>query len=167
MNWLDAFTPDLYVARVEVITPELLHKHGLRGLLLDLDNTLLDNYAQHFESHILEWANKVRAQGIELCIVTNAPPERTCTLAQALGVPGIPRARKPLISGLLAGLKRLGLRPDQAAMVGDQIFTDVWAGNRAGLFTILVMPTSPHESWLTRWKRPLERRVLARLAGRG
>jgi len=167
MSWLDAFTPDLYVARVEGITPELLHQYGLRGLLLDLDNTLLDNYAQHFESQVLEWANRVRAQGIGLCIVTNAPPERTRLLAQALGVPGIPRARKPLIGGLRAGLQRLGLRPEQAAMVGDQIFTDVWAGNRAGLFTILVRPTSSRESWLTRWKRPLERRVLSRLARHG
>ncbi len=164
MSWLDAFTPDLYVKRVADIPLDELRARGICGLLLDLDNTLLDNYADEIEAPIREWVNHARTRGMELCIVTNATPGRTSTLAQALGIPGIPLARKPLTRGLRRGLQCLGLRPDQAAMVGDQIFTDVWAGNRAGLYTILVVPTSPHESWLTKWKRPLERRVLARLS---
>lgn len=166
MSWLDAFTPDLYVERVADIPLEQLWARGIRGLLLDLDNTLLANFANQFETPVIEWAASVREHGLSLCIVTNATHHRTEMLAQILGIPGIARARKPLTRGLRQGLRSLGLQTHQAAMVGDQIFTDVWAGKRAGLYTILVVPINRRESWLTRWKRPLERRVLARLARR-
>ena len=70
------------------------------------------------------------------------------------------RAFKPLPLGCLAGVKKLGVPRTRAAMVGDQIFADVMAGRLAGLFTVLVRPTSPVEPWFTRLKRPAERRVL-------
>jgi len=114
----------------------------------------------------MAWVATAKAQGFGLCLVTNAPPHRTERMAARLGVPGVPRSNKPLTGGLRKGLELLGLRPDQAAMVGDQIFTDVWAGNRLGMYTILVRPISQQESILTRVKRPLERLLLARMRDR-
>jgi len=158
---LEIFTPHLYVTHVVDIPLADLARQGIRGLLVDLDNTLLERRAEGFDPAILQWVATARAQGFALCLVTNAPPARTARMAALLGIPGVPRAQKPLLGGLRRGLARLGLRPDEAAIVGDQIFTDVWAGNRLGLYTILVRPMSPSESILTRWKRPLERLILS------
>ncbi len=160
---LHLFTPHLCVTDVTSIPLQELSRRGIRGLLLDLDNTLLERKAQGFDSAVTEWVATVKSQGFGLCLVTNAPPDRAEPMAARLGVPGVPRSNKPLTGGLRKGLELLGLRPDQAAMVGDQLFTDVWAGNRLGMYTILVRPISRQESILTRVKRPLERWLLMRM----
>lgn len=163
---LRPFTPHLYVTHVAHIPLGDLARRGIKGLLLDLDNTLLERRSEGFEPAIIHWVATAKSQGFDLCLVTNAPPARTARMAELLGVSGVPRSNKPLTGGLRRGLALLGLRPDQAAMVGDQVFTDVWAGNRLGMYTILVRPMSRKESILTWVKRPLERLVLARMRHR-
>ncbi|MCW5848583.1 MAG: YqeG family HAD IIIA-type phosphatase [Anaerolineae bacterium] len=161
---LKPFVPNLLVHAVHNISLDELRARDIRGLLFDLDNTLLAHYGNEFTAEVTGWIQQVRDQGFQVCIVSNGPSHRTLLLADKLGVPGVPRSGKPRRRGLRRALDQLGLTPAQAAMVGDQIFTDVWAGNRLGLYTILVAPIEVREPWFIRIKRLLEVVVL-RLAG--
>ena len=163
----ERFLPDLYIQHITELAPEVLHNRQRWGLLLDLDNTLLPNDADRFSPEVERWVQEMRTNGIRLCIVSNGSEGRTGRLADHLGVPYVARARKPLVRGLRQALRLIDLSPEQAAMAGDQLFTDVWGGNRLGLFTILVKPISPRESVLTIWKRPLERLLLHDARTRG
>jgi HAD superfamily phosphatase (TIGR01668 family) len=106
----------------------------------------------------------LRAAGLRLCLLSNGKPRRIEPIARALEVPFVAKAFKPLPFGCRAALRLLDLRPDEAAIVGDQLFADVLAGRLARLFTVLVRPTSWEEPLWTRVKRPLERHLLKRMA---
>lgn len=158
------FIPNLLVHSVYDIPLDELRARGIRGLLFDLDNTLLAHYGFEFTIEVIDWLKKVSEEGFLVCIVSNGSPHRTLALAEKLGIPAIPRSSKPRRRGLRKALEQLGLAPDQAAMVGDQIFTDVWAGNRMGLYTVLVNRIDTQEPWFFWIKRVLEK-VILRLAG--
>jgi HAD superfamily phosphatase (TIGR01668 family) len=155
-------TPHLRLASVLDLRAQSLRKVGIEGLLLDLDNTLKDHGAEAFPEEVIAWAQGLREDEFRLCILSNGRPARVGVLARQLDIPFVARACKPLPFGCHAALKKLGLPRERAALVGDQIFADVPAGRLAGLYTILVHPTSPDEPWFTRLKRPLERTVLKR-----
>lgn len=159
---LDQLTPDLVVRSVHEIPLQTLAARGIRGLLFDLDNTLMEHHGDHFDPFVTLWVKSALAQGFQIAIVSNSPPERIVALSGELGIPGIAQSGKPRRRGLRQGLAALGLRPDEAAMVGDQVFTDVWAGRRLGLYTILVARYAEHEPWFIQAKRPVERMVLKR-----
>jgi HAD superfamily phosphatase (TIGR01668 family) len=160
---LTLVTPHLYLDNVLELTAGRLHAEGRTGLLLDVDCTLKDYHDLHFRPAVVAWAAALRQEGLRLCLLSNGRAERIELLAQSLRIPFVARALKPLPYGCRSALRKLELPPEQTAIVGDQLFADVLAGRLAGLFTILVRPTSPTEPLWTRLKRPLERRVLRRV----
>jgi HAD superfamily phosphatase (TIGR01668 family) len=162
---LSLVTPHIQLASVLDLGLDSLRRFGLDGLLLDVDCTLKDHGATVFPEPIKAWTQELRAGGARLCLLSNGRAGRIGGLAAQLDVPFVARAFKPFPRGCHAGLDKLGLPPACVGVVGDQIFADILAGRLAGLFTILVRPTSPVEPWFTRLKRPLERRVLRRLNG--
>jgi HAD superfamily phosphatase (TIGR01668 family) len=164
---LSLITPHLQVDNVLELRLDLLQSLELDGLLLDLDCTLMDYGDIQFRAEIMEWAQKLKAGGITLCILSNATPERIQPLAEHLGVTFVAKAFKPFPFGCHTALRRLKVHPQRTAVVGDQVFADILAGRLAKLFTILVRPTSSVEPWFTRIKRPLERKVLRRLNQKG
>jgi len=157
---LSLVTPHLHLASVLELDSARVRDLGLDGLLLDVDCTLKNHGAPGFPVAIREWIGQLRADGVRLCLLSNGRSRRIGALAEQLELPFVARAFKPLPLGCLAGVKKLGVSRTRAGMVGDQIFADVMAGRLAGLFTILVQPTSPIEPWFTRLKRPAERRLL-------
>jgi HAD superfamily phosphatase (TIGR01668 family) len=157
---LSIVTPNLHLASVLDVNTALLGRLGLEGLLLDVDCTLKDHGAPDFPGPVKAWAKRLQVDGIRLCLLSNGKPRRIGGLARQLDVPFVAAALKPLPWGCLRGLEQLGLPRHRVAVVGDQLFADVLAGRLAGLFTILLRPTSPVEPWFTRLKRPVERRVL-------
>jgi len=161
---LRLITPHLFLDNVLELTPARLRAEGRTGLLLDVDCTLKDYHDQHIGPAVVTWAAALRRDGLRLCLLSNGRSERIGRHAQTLGIPYIARALKPLPYGCRAALRVLELSPQQTAIVGDQLFADVLAGRLAGLFTILVRPTSPVEPMWTRVKRPFERRVLRRIS---
>jgi uncharacterized protein len=163
---LSLITPHLHVGSVFELDAGRLRSAGRTGLLLDLDCTLKDYHALSIGPAVLAWARALQEAGLRLCLLSNGRPARVEPHAQALQIPFVAKALKPLPYGCRAALRVLDLRPDQTAIVGDQLFADVLAGRLAGLFTILVRPTSPAEPLWTRVKRPLERRVLRRIVRR-
>jgi HAD superfamily phosphatase (TIGR01668 family) len=159
-------TPHLQLETVLDITPETVRALGLEGLLLDLDCTLKDYYDNTFRPEVLQWVAEMRRQQVQMCLLTNGRPHRVTPLAERLGIQCVSLAGKPLARGVRAAISKLGLDRTRVAMVGDQIFADVLAGRLAGVFTILVRPTTYQEPWITHIKRPLERWVLKKLAQR-
>jgi HAD superfamily phosphatase (TIGR01668 family) len=158
LSWV---VPNLRLASVLDLTIDLLAQQRLRGLLLDVDCTLKDHGANEFRPEIGHWIEGLRRADVRLCLLSNGRPQRIGRLAQLLDIPYVAQAMKPWPAGCRAGVNLCGLSSHEVAVVGDQLFADVLAGRLAGLFTILVTPTSPIEPWFTRLKRPLERPVLA------
>ena len=159
----DLLTPDLIVAHVRDITPDLLAARGVRAVVSDLDNTLVPWRSEQVAREITDWLLGLRASGVSVCIASNTRHlSRLERLADQMGILHVPEnATKPRRRGLRTALGLLDAGPDETAMVGDQLFTDVLAGNRLGLTTILVNPLAPREFVGTRIvSRNLERLVL-------
>jgi HAD superfamily phosphatase (TIGR01668 family) len=158
--------PDLRFDRVEQIDVPTLASRGISGVLADLDGTLVGDHQRDVASSVTAWVDGLRAAGIDVCIVSNSGRARVAPLAAVLDVPYVAHAAKPLRRGIYAGLRALDRPANDVALVGDQLFTDVWGGRRSRLLTILVAPRSSDQALLTRLKRPLERLVDAgRAAG--
>jgi HAD superfamily phosphatase (TIGR01668 family) len=163
------FCPQLVIPSVTVLTPDFFRTRGLSAALLDLDNTLVQWHGDDVQSDVAEWLQDLKAAGLRFCLASNTHrPRRLAALGEALGVPYEMGVAKPWPAGLRRCLSRLEASPAETAMIGDQIFTDVWGGNRCGLFTILVRPMSPREFIGTRVvSRPLEKVVLSSLRRQG
>lgn len=157
--------PDCRVDRVTDIPLSELRAQGVDVLLIDLDNTLTHWRGQKIEERVKSWVWSARAEGFRIALVSNASSRRLAPHGEFLGIEDIyPRATKPSPKALSKALKKFGVEAGQAAMVGDQVFTDVLAGNRLGLCTVLVTPIDPNEQWWMRVVRALERRLLDWLA---
>jgi HAD superfamily phosphatase (TIGR01668 family) len=152
--------PHLQLSSVLELNADLVRQFGLDALLLDVDCTLKDHDAHEIPEPVQAWIRTLVSDGIRLCLLSNGKGRRIGALARDLDLPFVALAFKPLPLGCLRAVKKLKLERRRTAMVGDQLFADVLAGRLAGLFTILVRPTSPEEPWFTRLKRPVERRVL-------
>jgi HAD superfamily phosphatase (TIGR01668 family) len=163
------FCPRLVVPGVTALTPAFFRSNGLNAALLDLDNTLVLWHGTAVEPEVLEWVRSLTAAGVRCCLASNTHrPRRLAALGQSLGLPYELGVAKPGRAGLLRCLARVGAAPAETAMIGDQIFTDIWGGNRCGLYTILVRPISAHEFIGTRIvSRSLEKIVLSSLRRKG
>lgn len=161
---LKLLTPHLQLDRVTEVQPDMVRALGVEGLLLDLDSTLMDYHAADFSPDVVEWVELMKREQVPMCILSNGRGARIRPLAARIGLQCVPWAGKPMTFGLRAAMAKLALDRTRVALVGDQIFADVLAGRLAGVFTILVRPTTTREAWITYIKRPLERLVLRAVA---
>lgn len=156
--------PRLYVPSLFAIDFDHLRGKGIRGLIFDLDNTLVRRDCDCVPDYVVNWLGALQESGFGLCIVSNNGQERVRRLTAPLAIPAVHRAVKPLSYPFLKGMGILGTTPGQTAVIGDQIFTDVLGGNLQGMYTILVVPMEGKEFIGTRLiSRPLEKLVLAGL----
>ena len=143
------------------IEPAALARRGIRLLLADLDNTLAPYGEPEPTQAVRDWAAALGEQGITLFVLSNnRHPERPRRFSQALGVPFLGHAGKPKPGGFRRAMEQMGCTPEQTAIVGDQLFTDVYGANRAGIYGILVKPINPKEEIQIVLKRYLETVVL-------
>ena len=148
--------PNAVARRVWQITPQLLNSWGVKGLILDIDNTLTTHNNPIPEPQVAQWLEDNRRAGIRMIVLSNNHPERVRPFAQALGLEFIADGAKPLKKGYQRCSQALGLPCEQLCMVGDQIFTDVLGGRRAGCRAVLVQPIQPEKMLFFRLKRALE-----------
>jgi len=133
--------PDLVLGEpVLSITPELIEQHRLRGLILDVDETLVPFNEAETTPEVQEWFATLRTQVPIWLVSNNLNATRIRRIAESLSAPYIIGARKPSRRQLRKAAEAMQLPFEQVAMVGDRLFTDVLAGNRLGMFTILVEP---------------------------
>jgi uncharacterized protein len=163
------FRPALRAASVTQVSAAFLAARGLRALILDLDNTLVPWHGREVKPEVEAWLKTLHAAGVQLCIVSNTHrPHRLKELAAVLGVQYVPSGGKPRRRGFLRAIQAMGVTADETAVVGDQVMTDIWGGNRCGLLTILVEPLSPVEFIGTRLvSRNVERLLLRYLEKQG
>ncbi|MFC0215857.1 YqeG family HAD IIIA-type phosphatase [Paenibacillus chartarius] len=139
---LNKLTPRLQVKTIYDIDLNELYKAGIRGIITDLDNTLVGARDPHATPELIGWLELVKQKGFQVVIVSNNHHARVSTFADPLAIPFIPSARKPTNQAFRKALQLMSLKPEQACVIGDQMMTDVLGGNRMGLFTILVKPIS-------------------------
>jgi HAD superfamily phosphatase (TIGR01668 family) len=152
-------TPDFYYRGVLDIDLAGLAARGIDTLLIDLDNTLLPRDSAVVPEEVKAWAAGLEAAGFRACLVSNNWHERVVRVAEELGFDLVAKAVKPLPFAFMVALRRVGARRAQAAIVGDQMFTDVLGGKLTGITTVLITPMSyadlPHTLFLRRIERVL------------
>lgn len=150
------FYPNGYFKKVSEISLEYLKENNIKGLILDVDNTLIDYY-RNMSEETVKWANNLKQNGIKMCILSNSEKqEKVKAVAEKLGLEYSYFGMKPFKKGFKKAQKMLGLENNEIAAVGDQIFTDVIGANRMRMFSILVEPIEEKDIWVTKLKRPIE-----------
>jgi uncharacterized protein len=167
-NWLKFLTPNTRLESAFEITPDWLFTRGLKGLLLDIDNTLAPTNLVGDEARIRTWLELLKHAKIPMLVVSNGHPKRIlefCKLfnLEHVGLFGSSMAAKPIPSAFRRACQKLELPPKAVAMVGDQIFTDMLGANLCGMYTVLVKPLSEKSMPHTKFVRKLEKLLLERL----
>ncbi|MCS7458542.1 YqeG family HAD IIIA-type phosphatase [Paenibacillus doosanensis] len=137
---LKKLVPQLQVNTIYDIDLNELWKQGKRGIITDLDNTLVGAKAPLATPELIDWLKVVSQIGFQVIIVSNNNKLRVSQFAEPLSLPFIYRAKKPTRAAFHKAMHLMNLRPEQTVVIGDQMMTDVLGGNRMGLYTILVLP---------------------------
>jgi hypothetical protein len=146
---------------------QTLKTWGIKGIIFDLDNTIIPWDRPNMSPEIIQWLNGLVAQGFKLCLVSNNMGKRVKKIADSFAIPFVARAYKPAKSGFRQAIVTMELTEGQVAVVGDQLFTDVLGGNRLGLCTIWVAPLTSKEFIGTRITRRLEKLAVQMLRSKG
>ena len=155
----DRFFPDRYVASTYVIDCEKLYEEGVRGLIFDIDNTLVPHGAPADERAVRLFA-RLKDIGFRCCLISNNQEKRVKTFNEPIQVDYVYNAHKPSVKNYLRAMEIMGTDRESTVFIGDQLFTDVWGAKRAGIPSILVKPIHPREEIQIVLKRYLEKIVL-------
>ena len=154
--------PKLYCKKITDVKIDFLRKNNIKGIILDIDNTLMD-YDLNIIEGLEDWKNEMKNNDIKLMVVSNTnKKEKVKKVCNILECEHIIFAMKPLKRGFVKAQKILGLNPENIAVVGDQISTDILGANRCKMFSILVEPIDEKDIWITKIKRPIEKIVIDR-----
>lgn len=148
-----------YHQSVRTVDFDALYAAGYRGILFDIDNTLVPHGAGA-TPEVINFLRRLLTKGFRIGLISNNDEERVLRFNRDLGLPYLAKAGKPKRRGFLALVRRLGLKPDAVIFVGDQIFTDIAGAGRAGLYTILVQPMDRDEPLQIVLKRKIEKLIL-------
>lgn len=155
------FYPDDIYDAIEKIEIQKLIDKNIQGMILDVDNTLID-YTRELKDNVINWVRAVKEAGIKIYILSNTLKKKKVEdVSRKLDIPYIMFAKKPSKKGFLKCIEKLNVNPENICVIGDQIFTDIWGGNKMGMYTIYTKPINKKDcSITTTVKRPLEKIVL-------
>lgn len=154
---MSVFTPDVIFENITFVTPEYLSERGIKGLILDVDNTLTHHGSQFIDEKTKAWLELMKEKRVKLIIVSNNNFERVEPFAKMLELPFVSRGLKPLSKGINQAIKAMELSASEVSMVGDQIYTDVLGGNLKKLHTIMVKPFELEKNPFFKAKRFFEK----------
>lgn len=157
---LKQFLPNEHFKSILDIKPEYLKSRGIKGIITDLDNTLVEWDRPNATPSLIKWFEELKKNQILVTIVSNNNEMRVKAFADPLGIPFIFKARKPLMSAFNRALAHMDIKKEEAVVIGDQLLTDVLGGNRSGFHTILVVPVAQTDGLATKFNRFVERRIL-------
>jgi len=152
--------PDKIFNTFDEITVEFLKQNGIVALILDVDNTLIPYEEDVPRPGVLAWLSELDEAGIKVSFVTNNHEKRLSRFNESLGRPAFSDSFKPFRKNMRKAMIAMGSRVENTANIGDQIFTDTWAGKRMGIRTYLVSPIKDKRDPFTRFKRWLEKPIL-------
>jgi HAD superfamily phosphatase (TIGR01668 family) len=133
----------------------------IKGIIVDLDNTLVAWGEKEVSQKILDWVKEAKKIGFKICIVSNTNSKRVAEFAKIFNIPYHSKYFKPFSIAFNNGLKILDTKKTETVVIGDQIFTDIWGGNRLKLLTILVIPIVKKDSIGTFLHRNLEKILIS------
>ena len=131
---------DYRFEKITDITAADLKEAGTKLVLLDADNTLSLHGSQEPFFGVSEWIKEIKKEGFVLVIISNNSESRIKPFAEKLGLPFVFKSAKPLSKGFKKATEKFGFEPKETAIIGDQVFTDVWGAKRAGCLAILTKP---------------------------
>ena len=155
----ERFFPDEYVASTYVIPFEKLYEKGYRGVIFDIDNTLVPHGAPA-DRRAKELFKRLEEIGFSSCLISNNQEPRVKMFIREIRTNYIFNAHKPSVKNYVRAMEIMGTDKSNTVFVGDQLFTDVWGAKRAGIHNILVKPIHPKEEIQIVLKRRLEKIVL-------
>ena len=142
------FLPTMMTDRLTDLSPEFLKEKNIRLLMLDFDNTIVPYTTSHPTKEMSDWLHEMVASDIQLCVVSNSKKQRVKLFCKAWDIPCITHAQKPFSKGIRQCLEKFQVFPEDAALVGDQIYTDTLGANSVGVRSILVKAIDNHNIWL-------------------
>lgn len=154
------FVPEYRFDTFDMASAEFLSKIGIKGIILDIDNTLEPYEHANPGEHVIAWLNSLKECGIKAAIVSNNGKERVELFNKEIGLPAYYKAKKPFKKNLLRAMSDMETKPQETILMGDQVFTDVWAAHNAGIKAILVPPIKDKRDVFTRFKRLLEKPII-------
>ena len=143
-----SFLPRHIYTSLTAIDLRALHDAGVRLLMLDFDNTIVPYTTNDPTDEIGRWLDAAGESAVQICVVSNSKRGRVVDFCRARGIDCITRANKPFSRGIRECLRKYDMPPDSAALVGDQIYTDVLGANCAGVRSILIPAINNHNIWL-------------------
>lgn len=156
---LERFYPDKYVKSAYDLPYEKLYEQGYRGIIYDIDNTLVPHNAPADE-RAKQLFRRLHEIGFSCCLLSNNKRKRVADFNAEIGAHMVWMAAKPAKGGYRRAMEEMGTDPGSTLFIGDQLFTDVWGARRVGIYSILVKPIHPKEEIQIVLKRYLERIVL-------
>jgi len=153
------FKSNFFYNTVYDIDYSLLKSKGIKALLFDIDNTLVCYDAPYPDEKLFALFDKLKEDGFKLYLLSNNNKERVKIFSEKANLPYRGRALKPLKLNIKRAMKVLSTDKKTTALIGDQLFTDVWGANRAGITSILVNPISDKEDRFVAFKRHLEKLI--------
>ena len=154
------FVPEYYFKTFNEASADFLTSIGVKGIVLDVDNTLEPYENPLPGDHVKQWLTELKEQGISAAIVSNNGGERINLFNSELGLPVYYKAKKPFKKNVLNAMKDMGTDKSNTILMGDQVFTDVWAAHNTGIRAILVPPIKDKTDVFTKFKRLLEKPIL-------
>ena len=143
-----SFLPFVIINSITELTPEQLKKWKIQLLMLDFDNTIVPYTTSEPTEKVRSWLKMMLQTDIKICVVSNSKKPRVSVFCEKYGLECITHAAKPSQKGIMACMDKFAVGAENAALVGDQIFTDTLGGNCAGVKTILVEAINNHNIWL-------------------
>lgn len=164
---LNKFLPNQHVKSIFDIKAEELKERGIKGIITDLDNTLVAWDVKDATPEVIAWFEQMKKSDIKVTIISNNNQDRVKVFSDPLGTPYVYSARKPLRRAFNKAVKEMNLNKSEVVVIGDQLLTDVFGGNSAGFYTILVVPIVQSDAKITQFNRRIERIILNYFRSKG
>lgn len=156
------FVPEYRFNKFSDVNVEFLVSNGVKGIILDIDNTLEPYENSEPSIEVLSWFEQLKKHNIKTAFVSNNNRERVEVFNKNIGSPAFYKAGKPFKKKIISAMNKMSTDTSNTIMMGDQVFTDVWGAHNAGIKAVLVPPINDKKDVLTRFKRLLEKTVLKR-----
>lgn len=160
-SFFSRFYPTYIYSKVEEIPHNIILNRNIKVVMLDMDNTIINLSEKRYSKELKKWIKDLKKKQVKVYILSNSIFSNLVKkVAKELGTQYFYNARKPSINGFCNIIEKENVNKQEMIMIGDQLFTDIWGGNRFGIKTILVTPIDKKERIHTKLKRPFERIVL-------